>query len=195
MTKDDVLRAIDRAWATAQAPSGDNLAGRDVCCGEYTYVAEFFRGKHWRDVDLRSLRGEYPGPHDACLSFMSAEAFRFFLPAYMVIAVEEQQTSDAATDTAIFALAPPRYRPELDELARSINEQVAQEDPDLDVETLHRGSGTSRESVRELRAWWELRVADFTPEQRDAIVAFLEYSSSVLKDDMAGEALEHWRRV
>ncbi|MGH7570910.1 MAG: DUF6714 family protein [Gemmatimonadota bacterium] len=194
MTPDEVLRAIERAWADATPPEPDELAGRPSRIGEYGYLAGFFRGKRWTDVDLRSLRDHYPGPHDACLSFMSGGAFRHFLPSYMRIAILDRDAMDSATDAAVAALTPPRYRPEVDRIAREAHEQMARREPGLDTMALHRAGGTTPEAVSALRAWWDDRVAGFTPAQREAIVAFLDLADQSLADPLAGEALEHWRR-
>ena len=87
------------------------LAGmKSYVSSEYSYVADYFKGKHWKDITLPRLRDDYPGPHDACLSFMSPEAFRFYLPAYMVITINDYKEADTAGDAAMFAVTPPADR-------------------------------------------------------------------------------------
>lgn len=193
-TPDTALAAIERGWADAEPPPPDAVAGRPGCGhDEYSFVAEYFGERTWREVDLAGLVDDYPGPHDACLSFMSPAAFRYFVAAFMVLAIREADALDSVTDAAVHALTPPRYRPEIDALARREHERMAAEDPTLDLAALERASGTSREGVRRLRAWWDERVAGFTDPQRAAIVAFLSWATETWGEDLAGEALQHWR--
>ena len=179
-----VAAAITRAWADAEYPADDQLAGRDSCCGEYGYVAEFFRGRHWRDVTLESLK-DYAGPPAACLSFMSGAALRYYLPAFMLIALEEPLTGATSNwemslvDVATMTLNPPRYRPEVHALEQTLTPSAQQ--------------STSPEATDRLRTWWEDRMQGFTRAQRDAIVAFLTRMQERRADDEVQFALAHWR--
>ena len=175
MTRDQVLDVIAAAWADAAPPAAGDLAGRDDDCGEYGYVAEFFRDRTWRDVDLAALE-DYPGPHYACLSFMSGAAFRHFLASYMTMALTDPL--DPCVDATQFALTPPVYEAALDELARA-----------------HGSDTCSAETVGRQRRWWEQRVVGFTSTQIDAIVAFLECLRSAYGDADVAPALEWWRRT
>lgn len=179
-----VADAIALAWANAEYPGDDHLAGRDSCCGEYGYVAEFFRGRHWRDVTLESLKN-YAGPPDAYLSFMSGAALRYYLPAFMLIALEEPL--DGATCNwemslvyvAATTLNPHRYRPEVHALEQTLTPPALQ--------------STSPDAAARLRTWWEDRMQGLTRAQRDAILAFLTRMQERRADDEVRYALDHWR--
>lgn len=179
-----VAAAITRAWADAEDPADGQLAGRDSCCGEYGYVAEFFRGRHWRDVTLESLK-DYAGPADACLSFMSGAALRYYLPAFMLIALTEPLTGASSNwemslvDVATTTLNPPRYRPEVHALEQTLTPPAQQ--------------STSPEATDRLRMWWEDRMQGFTRAQRAAIVAFLTRMQERRADDEVQLALAYWR--
>jgi hypothetical protein len=180
---DQVVAFIERAWAGAAYPGDDRLAGQPRCCGEYRYVADFFRARHWRDVTLETLK-EYEGPANTCCSFMSGEALRFYLPAFMLIALDEPldgPRSDweaSMVDVATWALLPPRYRPEVHALEQSLN-------PAHEV--------TSPESMARLRQWWDGRIAGLSENQRGAIVVFLARMCERHDFTDVREALEHWR--
>lgn len=103
--KEQLLRAIDRAFPALPIPR--TLAGRQSCGGdEYAYVDEFFRGRLWTAIALDDLRDAYPGPPDACLSFMSAEAFQYYLPTYLSIFLRHWDEADTIADAAILVLIP-----------------------------------------------------------------------------------------
>ena len=69
-------------------------------------VEEFFRDRSWPEITLESLQDTYPGPPDACLSFMSAEAFRYYMPGFMSIFLEHWDQADAIADATVFVLVP-----------------------------------------------------------------------------------------
>lgn len=97
----------DISKAFPELPLPRVIAGRPGCgADEYSYVEEFFRDKMWTEITLEDLKSEYPGPPDACLSFMSPEAFRYFLPAYMRFFLERWDEADAIADAAVFVLIP-----------------------------------------------------------------------------------------
>ena len=103
--KEQLLRDLDRAFPVMPKPIV--LAGRQSCGGdEYAYVDEFFRDRSWTEITLEDLRNAYPGPPDACLCFMSAEAFQYYLPTYLSIFLKHWDEADTIADAAIFALVP-----------------------------------------------------------------------------------------
>ena len=103
--KQQLLNDLDRAFPVTPKPAV--LAGRQPCGGdEYTYVDEFFRDRPWSEITLEDLWDTYPGPPDACLSFMSAEAFQYYLPSYLSIFLRHWDRADTIADAAIFALVP-----------------------------------------------------------------------------------------
>jgi hypothetical protein len=179
---DAIAAAIRDAWAEAVYPGDDALAGSASCCGEYGYVATFFRGRHWRDVTLASLE-EYEGPANACYAFMSGEAVRFYLPALMLLALDcpisgpRSEWEASMVDVAVWALNPPRYRPEVHALEKTISDTPV----------------TSPESMPKMREWWDARMTPFSRDEKQAIVAFLERMHARHGFDEQAEALAHWR--
>jgi hypothetical protein len=99
-----VKKQIEAAWANVPYPGDENL--RDGSSLEGQEVADFLRGKRWKDVTLTSLQSEYVGDGSACLGFLSPAAFRYYLPAYMLIAVDHYYNADVIADSAWSSLNP-----------------------------------------------------------------------------------------
>jgi hypothetical protein len=148
-------------------------------------VAEFFKGKRWQDVTLEGLRNGYEGPPDACLCFMSGDALRYYLPAFMHIAMRDYASNDMVCEAAMSALTPPTAHPEL--FAAAKREGTPDEH-----------NPYAEANVARQRAWWDARVAGLAPAQREAIVAFLSYMQETHGADFAGSftgpapALAYW---
>jgi hypothetical protein len=106
---DDLRRAIESAFAPRPYPGDDRIADSDPRYESYEghAVTRFHRGKHWREITLGHLREEYGGDATACLAFMTAEGWRYYLPAYLLIALEWEE-ADAVGDTVIGNLTHPR---------------------------------------------------------------------------------------
>lgn len=108
MNKDDVLKTIQAAFQDIPYPGDDHIAYRkSIPEAEESRVAEFFRGKRWEEITAKTLQEDYRGD-GSCLAFMSDEAFIYYLPAYMVIAIQEYEEADVIADSAVFALSPPK---------------------------------------------------------------------------------------
>ncbi|HZI08286.1 MAG TPA: DUF6714 family protein [Archangium sp.] len=74
-------RQIEAAFADA-SPPGDDHIGYDPEDWESVELARTFKGRHWRDLSPSEL--QY---HSS--SFLSSEGFRYYLPAYLLAALEE----------------------------------------------------------------------------------------------------------
>ncbi len=123
MSPRDVRTLISEAWSDAPYPGDDAIAydqsGQHL---ERAQVAEFFRGKRWKDVTLAALRS-YRGDASACLAFMSPEAFRYYLPAYMLIALDDYAEADAIADSALNMLTPGELREYWNERAKGFSQR------------------------------------------------------------------------
>jgi hypothetical protein len=84
-TEPELMTQIERAFAGVPYPGDDQLcqgAGAQLEGTEEANIAAVFRGRHWRDVPLEDL-----ARYSATLSFLTSEAFRFYLPAYLLAAI------------------------------------------------------------------------------------------------------------
>ncbi len=180
MTRTKILQIIEDGFKGAPYPGDDKLAYRAVvanaaCRDECDYVAAYFKGKSCKDVTLEDLHAHYEGPITACLSFMSPEAFRYYLPAFMRMAISEGEWAADFAETTTFALTPPHYDPRLEAIPpRETSEALA----------------------RRLE-WWKICVSVFSMAEGKAILAYLNY----LADQLEGpdreicfpkEALAYW---
>ena len=104
---------IRRTFADVPRPPPDEIGARSSAFWKYEdeegrVVERFFAGKDWRDMTYRVIREGLRTPESAALTFMAPEAFRYFLPAYMLIALEEYDISDITAETAVLRLIPDR---------------------------------------------------------------------------------------
>ena len=191
MSAQEVLKIIEEAWRDIPYPGDDRLILRPkqpkgACRDEHDYVAEFFAGKHWKDATMQAVLRDYEGPPYACLSFMSSEAYRFYLPAFMVMAVTQYNPGDMMCQAALYSLVPPQFNPELCEKAKL---------PGMTDAT----NPCSEANVKEQRIWWDERVSGLTSGQRQAIITFLEYMNHAHGQDYIYDssspsvALKYWK--
>jgi hypothetical protein len=107
MTAEEVKLSIFEAWSGTTRPERaaipSNPSGYYLECNQ---VADFFAGRNWFEVGLSELLNEYRGDHSACLNFMSPAAFAYYLPTYMLLALERYEEADLAAEAAVAAFAP-----------------------------------------------------------------------------------------
>ena len=107
MTEQILVQLIDAAFGNLPCPAEHAIGAHERgYCLETDQIVDFFSSKHWRVISATALWNDYVGDGSACLCFMSPEAFRFYLPTYMMIAIREYQDSDLMADSAINALLP-----------------------------------------------------------------------------------------
>jgi len=66
-------------------------------------VSEFFAGKQWENLNAPDLR-----KHDVALSFFEPEAFRYFLPAFMLAELSDPETADVIGESIVFHFSKPK---------------------------------------------------------------------------------------
>jgi hypothetical protein len=95
----DLRGRIETAFATVSPPAPDNLV---VPTYDDEGVVLFFRGKSWRELSVEDLRR-----HEVALSFFSAEAFRYYLPAFMLADLDDPVRADIIGPGILFHFSPP----------------------------------------------------------------------------------------
>lgn len=80
---DDVRRLIREAFANADMPPSWALRGSDEGDEPFLLEAEFKHVPNWTRVDAKFL-DQAPGGFSTALGFFSDEAFRYYLPAYLL---------------------------------------------------------------------------------------------------------------
>lgn len=101
---ENLRRRISETFADAAYP-GDNrlvpLENRHFA--EYQNTENFFRGQRWQDI----VQARHALQTGGGLSFLTPQAWSFFLPAYMTLALTEESDLPAIAWTTLFQLAPP----------------------------------------------------------------------------------------
>lgn len=147
MTPTELKERITKAFAGCEHP-GDWCLVDSMEGSEPALLAKEFRGKtDWRTLEARFL-DRAPDGFGSALSFFSDEAFRFYLPAFLIASIDDQlERSDP-----VFHLTHG-----LDDASRTER-----------VNPRRYGE----------RTWFEVsryKFAVFTVDQARAIVAYLEF--------------------
>jgi hypothetical protein len=105
-TELDALRKeIREAFAWRPYPGDDRLALRSAD-DDSAAVQRFFQGRDWRDITLESLLSAPGLDPNGFMAFMTAEGFEYFLPAFLLLALDVGDTFGLA-DPLGFYLSPP----------------------------------------------------------------------------------------
>jgi hypothetical protein len=96
-----VVAEIDAAFSSAPWPPPHRIIQnrRDI---ESQEIASILKANHWRDLPFDTvfqLRDSLP--------FLSPEAFRFYLPAYMITAIRHYEDADTLPEYVVYQLASP----------------------------------------------------------------------------------------
>jgi uncharacterized protein (TIGR00725 family) len=159
---------IMNAFAAVERPANWALRGSHEGEEPFLLEKEFADKPDWRTLTAEFL-DQAPGGYGSSLSFFSEEAFRYFLPAYLI----------ADLDEALSSVDPVFY------LCHG-----------LDDETRNQAVNPRRYGRR---TWFDERqhqFASFLPEEAGAIVAYLEYRASrddFNRDRIAEAIRNYWR--
>lgn len=186
-----VIEEVEQSFAAARYP-GDHAIVRDESelhleCAD---VKAAFRGHSWRKLPVSVLARE-----DSALAFFTPEAFRYYLPAYLLATLQHPDEVGVVPSNVVSRLTLRQ--------ASDVEEQV---------QALGRLSlgGEAREAVssslsdqlekldEQARDFLSL-MSGFTSEQARAIRAFLEYLAQDDRDpELAADATRaldrHWVR-
>jgi len=97
MNTDELKSTIRRAFADTPYPSGKLTDTYDD-----EGVSEYFAGKKWENLNVADLRRHY-----VALSFLEPQAFRYFLPAFMLGELSDPETADLIGESIVFHFARP----------------------------------------------------------------------------------------
>jgi len=156
--REPVIEEIQRVFADNEHPGGRFLQGSFEGCEPYDEVGPFEHVEDWRSIDAGFLDG-----HANALSFFSEAGFRYFLPAYLVADLRGQlQTADP-----LFHLTHgfSDWTTEVPAGARTLQIRHGRS---AFINPRRYGAMTSYDYARH-------RLAVFTREEANAIVAFLEF--------------------
>lgn len=161
---DKLIEEIVIAFAGVKYPGDDRLT--DSTYGEEpAALVEEFRGKHdWRELDPAFLN-QAPDGWASALSFFSNEAFKFYLPAYLIADLRGQLTSPDPSSQLCISVTPLGGSREIAKVW---------------------GGGTMGERARE-------KFSSFDARQVAVIVEYLKWRLESSADDITIEqALNHY---
>lgn len=162
-----LTETIRMAFNDRVYPGDDRLCGSDYGDEPAEYALEF------RGLDWRTLHPEFLAYHYPALSFFTAEAFAYFLPAFMIADV----LGEAGNADPVFHLTHGLYEEPRFDVA-SLSPEVLQAggvSPD-DVEWFQ----ASRQPIDgvDWHAYALERFAGFKWRERQAIVRYLDYRAA-----------------
>jgi hypothetical protein len=107
--KEKLVASIRHAFSSSCYPGDDQLVGRvgvSECrdLGAESRASAVFRGKHWRDLLPQQL-GEY----QVCF-WLSARGLAYYLPAYLIAALTDEEWGEGLARDITFRLTPPLER-------------------------------------------------------------------------------------
>ena len=94
-----VIRAIEAAFADVAYPGDDRMLHPD--CFDDMDISTFYGSTSWREIPAETIRHE-----SAALSFASAAAFQFLIPAYMTWTLENSDADSMSVEHTLWSLDP-----------------------------------------------------------------------------------------
>ncbi len=103
LKSEELQQRVKSAFALATYPGDDQLVvvtgGAHLECEQ---IRAAFQGKRWQHLPLKFLRY-----HASSLSFLTPEAFRYYLPAFLLAALQSYKKADMVPFSLVFHLTPP----------------------------------------------------------------------------------------
>lgn len=96
MPAEDVRKLIEGAFADTPVPGQtlkDIIAPPRQGDGEERDIADYFRGTTWRGHSAKDLRA-----HSSALGYFTGEAFRYWLPAFMIAEIDDPDEADVIAE-------------------------------------------------------------------------------------------------
>jgi hypothetical protein len=91
MNAAEVIRSIEHAWRDVPYPGNRNIFTPDSYDDED--IVRYFGGTTWRGHDPTKLRA-----HSSAFMFFTPEAFHYWLPAFMIAALQSPTEADVILD-------------------------------------------------------------------------------------------------
>lgn len=145
--KQELIQKIVTAFSDAEFPGNDNLVNNSYGEEPTLFRVHFFGQNNWNTLSPEFI------DFDGALSFFSDEAFRFFLPAFMIADINEQLNFNNPAVRLCWAVTP-----------QSENKKIAEV----------YGGGSIGERAKAC-------FNKFSVEERNAVVSYLQWK--LVKDE------------
>ncbi len=193
--KDALITRIREVFGKREYP-GDEFLVVDMSGADWDQIEILaaFRGKRWDEVPAATLDA-----YSNALSFLTEEAFRFYLPAFMLASIQQPDSPDLVS----YSLTPPRI---MSRILQSIvdipDDMLAQLPVDIQEgvriskkllqEVMDEAGGAEQVEQRQ-QSLFESKMAGFTPDEKAVIRDFLAYTRDE-GDENAQKALDgYWQ--
>jgi hypothetical protein len=180
-----LISKIKKAFAKMKYPGDDNLV--DNYSSEELEYKEAFQRKDWRGLSL-----SFVCPQFSEMAFFSAQAFRYYLPGYMILCIQHLDEVDVMAPFLVGALTLPERG--------SIDWDVAKElelTPE-EFESFAESENPSDQELLKRQEWFHRRCDPLTLEQKQAVIAFLdwltEYGQNCFDDEPEIAVKRYWGR-
>lgn len=97
--RESVAQKIDDAFADVPYPGDDHICKKGSDGAELTKA---LRGVHWRDLEIATIAS-----HHVDMPLLTPEAFRFYLPAFMLALMSHYQHAGTLPMSLLHNLMPP----------------------------------------------------------------------------------------
>ncbi|MBI2926570.1 MAG: hypothetical protein HYY24_12820 [Verrucomicrobia bacterium] len=91
MNATEVIQLIEDAWREVVYPGDSKIFTPDSYDDED--ITRYFRGTTWRGHEPADLRA-----HSSAFTFFTPEAFHYWLPAFMIAAIQSPEEADVVVD-------------------------------------------------------------------------------------------------
>ena len=182
---------IESAFAATSYPGDEHICDPRPGDDEVSEYAMEFRGIMWQKLHPTFLLLHY-----AALSFFTHEAFRYYLPAYLLADLYGFERGEAGAADPVYHLTHGlAERPGLtDAMIAQMIEQAQAENPDLQLTPEMYKVGDSYD----WHAYALERFAGFNRDERAAIAAYLEHAAAAdpYERPVIETALDqYWRKI
>jgi hypothetical protein len=165
-----LVEQIESAFAATPYPGDDHICDPRPGDEEVAEYALEFRGASWN-----RLHPEFLAYHDAAISFFTPQAFRHFLPAYLIAELRAPDTEIWLNSSSVFHLSYGLVEmPTLsDAQIEGMIAAMKKENPELEIEPQIfkpiEDPGAYDRAIK--------RFSTFSLAEREAIVAYLQYAA------------------
>jgi hypothetical protein len=97
MNAQEIIQLIEDAWRGVPYPGDGKIFTPDSCDDED--IVKFFGGTTWRGHSPVNLRA-----HSSAFTFFTPEAFHYWLPAFMIAAIQSPEEADVILEHISWSL-------------------------------------------------------------------------------------------
>lgn len=191
MNKSEIIRIIETAFTETPHPS--MITSHD--CQECYEISEAFKGKNWKDVDQHILIFQ----RDA-LPLFTPEAWRYYLPAYMLFAIHDYSEADTIPHNIVWGIEEPKdgksdadLRIKIENYLTSDQYEVTQEERELffDIAYSLQENPSTQAEIQKSQEWRDKRINLLSVEEKKAVLAFLIYMKQEHNEDFEDKSLDN----